>query len=329
MGGTLTVANQVVSAVNLSNSNLTSITLGPTHPSSLTSTQLDYLEDVTGNVSVSGNLVTVKTATHGTIIATANSNTFYSPNCNLPGVGDGSNTINCVQNNQIASINAILNADGTVTLISYDPFPPISTTNTDWIEGVIVFAPTNPTQFTVVANDGDTSTAGSLLPSPLPIGSPINVTLVNNITPFTVDTQGLLIPTNNFQGGTDTSVLLPGQAVAVHVKSFTAGTPAAVMSDAVMLRFTRVAGTASQSGTTSSFALSSSSLPPFFGFTTAQQLVQLTGTPPSTSTSNATNFDGVTTPTNITNGDTYSVRALFFGQFNTFPFVAGKVRQNQ
>jgi len=329
MGGTLTVANQVVSAVNLTNANLTLITLGSTNPSSLTSTQLAYVDDVTGNVSVTGNQVTIKTATHGSITATADSNTFYSPNCNLPGIGDGTNTINCVQNNQVASINGILNADGTIELITYDPFPVISTTDTDWIEGIIVYSPTNPTQFTIVANDVAVSAMDSLLPTSFPIGSPFLVTLNNNVAPFTIDTQGLStpFPTNTFQGGTDTSVIQPGQTVAVHVVSYTAGTPATVATDGITLRFTRVAGTASQAGTTTGFALGSTSLPTFLGLSTQQQVVTVTsGTPPST---NSTDYDGVTGPTNITNGDTYSIRALYLGQANNFPFVAAKVRQNQ
>jgi hypothetical protein len=68
-------------------------------------------------------------------------------------------------------------------------------------------------------------------------------------------------------------------------------------------------------------------LPSFYGFTTANQLVELTsGAPPAT---NSTNYDGVSTPTNIVSGDTYSVRGLFFGQLDAYPFVAAKVRQNQ
>jgi hypothetical protein len=55
-------------------------------------------------------------------------------------------------------------------------------------------------------------------------------------------------------------------------------------------------------------------------------LVQLTnGSPPST---NYTYYDGITTPTNITTGTTYSIRALYFGQNDAEPFVAAKVRQN-
>jgi hypothetical protein len=335
MGGTLTVANQVVTGVAVTNTTLSTITLGTSNPSSLASTQLDYLEDVNGVVTVSGNQVTIATATHGTLVTTANSSTYYTPNCNLPGVGDGSNTINCVQNNQIASINAILNQDGTMTLITYDPFPPPQVTNnSDWIEGVVAINPTSSTVFTIVASDVDFSNANSLLPSPaasFPIGSPITATLSVGAL-FAVDTQGLTVPADlgNFPNASDTSVLLPGQMVAVHVTKYTtAGTAISVNTDAVYLRFTRIPGSAATQGSNTVFTLSSSSLPAFYNFTTATQLVQLTGTPPSTSTSNATNYDGITASTSITVGDTYSSRALYFGQFDAMPFVAAKVRQNQ
>ena len=88
-------------AVSVSNvdlmtaTNLTVIPLGTTHPSDLTATQLDYLEDIIGSVAVNGNNVTITTANHGTITAVADSNTFFSPNCNLTGIGDGTNTIAC------------------------------------------------------------------------------------------------------------------------------------------------------------------------------------------------------------------------------------------
>jgi hypothetical protein len=331
MGGTLTVANQAISGINLTNGNLTTINLGPTHTSGLTSSQLDYLEDVTGNVTVNGNVVTIKTATYGSITATADSNTYYSPNCNLTGIGDGTNTINCVQNNQVASIDAILNADGTIELISYDPISAANTTNNDWIEGEVTYTPTNLAQFSIVANDADVSSTGSLLPSSFPIGSPVVVNLATgaNAAIFGVDTQGLTVPADytNFIGTLPATVLLPGQAVAVHVTSYSSTAGIVVTADAVELRFSRVAGTSATGGNNSSFSYSSNSLPPYFGFTNVNQLVELTsGTPPST---NSTYYDGITTQTNITSGLTYSVRALYFGQFDAFPFVAAKVRQNQ
>ncbi len=87
-----------------------------------------------------------------------------------------------------------------------------------------------------------------------------------------------------------------------------------------------MAGTAAQNGTNNTFVYAGTSLPPYLNFTTPQALVELTtGTPPA---NNSTHYDGVTAPTNITNGDTYSVRALYFGQNAGFPLVAGKVRQN-
>jgi hypothetical protein len=335
MGATLTIANQVITAVALVNANVnintvTPITLGPTHPSSLTSTELDYLDDITGIVSVTGNAVTIKTANNGSLTATANSSTFYSPNCNLAGFGDGTSTINCVQDNQVASINAILNQDGTITLLSYDPLAPVSTTLNDWIEGTIVYNPTSQTQFTIVANDAVLTSSGTLLPSPFPIGTLYNVILNTNAL-FSVDTQGLNVPADasTFSGSSSTSVLLPGQTVLVHVKTYTPGISpvlTVINTDALILRFTRVAGTASQSGTTTGFTLSGTSLPVFFALTNPNQLVELTnGTPPAT---NSTYYDGITASTNITNGDTYSVRALYFGQNSAYPFVAAKVRQN-
>ncbi len=322
--GTLSI-NLAPTTTGTNNLVLSTITLGPSHPSSLTSTQLDYLEDVTGNVSsVNGNVVTIQTATYGNLAATATSNTFYSPNCTTLNLGL---TIACAQVNQVASINAILNADGTITLTSYDPISAASATNNDWIEGVVAYTPSSTTQFVIVANDADISSTSPLLPKPPPIGSLITVDVAGNAV-YGVDTQGLMVPADytNFGG----APLLPGQAVAVHVTSFglTGGVVGGILvnTDAVELRFSRVAGTASGSGTTTSFSLSSNSLPPYFGFTTANQLVELTsGTPPST---NVTNYDGVTSPTSIVSGDTYSIRALYFGQFDAYPFVAAKVRQN-
>jgi len=332
MGGTLTVVNQAITKVDLTQANLTTIPLGPSHLSSLSSTQLDYLEDVIGNVTVSGNQVTITTHNSVQLITTADSNTFYSPNCNNTGIGDGTNTINCVQTNQLASINAGLNEDGTLELLSYDPLAPVSTTNNDWIEGIVVYTPTNPAQLTIVANDAAVTSSGTVLPNPFPIAAPITVNFQNN-NPFVnlnVDTQGLQVPADftNFVGtATPATTLLAGQTVAFHVLTYTAGSPASITTDNAILRFTRIAGNASQGGVVNNFTYDSTTLPAFYSFATPSQLVELTaGTPPTT---NSTNYDGISNSTGITTGSTYSVRALFFGQFDAFPFVAAKVRQNQ
>ncbi len=334
IGGTLTLTgtSQTISKVDLSAlANLTTITLGTTHPSDLTATQLDYLEDIIGSVAVSGNNVSITTANHGTITAVADSNTFFSPSCNLSGIGNGTNTIACVQANQVASIDAILNADGTIKLIAFDPISTVSTTNNDFIEGVVAFAPTSSNQFTLIASDAALTTSGTVLTKPFPIGTVVNVTLKPN-TPFAVDTNGLNVSPSdlaifNTNSGTATS-LLPGQMVAIRVAGFTNSSGVfAVMTDALELRSSRVAGTAAQNGTNTGFLYSGTSLPPYLGINLPVPLVEFsTGTPP---TQNSTHFDGVTSSTGVVNGTTYSTRALYFGQNASFPFVAGKVRQNQ
>ncbi len=334
LGGTLTLTGQTISKVDLSAlANLTAITLGTTHPSDLTSTQLDYLEDIIGSVAVNGNNVTITTANHGTITAVADSNTFFSPSCNLSGVGDGTNTIACVQANQVASIDAILNADGTIKLIAFDPISAATATNNDFIEGVVAFAPTNPNQFTLIASDAALTTSGSVLPKPFPIGTTVNVTLVTNKpTPFAVDTNGLNVSPSdvaNFNTGTGSATsLLPGQMVAIRVAGFANNNGVfAVMTDALELRSSRVAGTAAQNGTNTGFLYTGTSLPLYLGINLPVPLVEFTtGTPP---TQNSTHFDGVTSSTGVVNGTTYSTRALYFGQNASFPFVTGKVRQNQ
>jgi hypothetical protein len=332
IGQTLTVTNSKVTAIVLTNVlpnvSLSSVTLGSAHTSSLTSTQLDYLDDVTGSVTVSGNNVTITTANYGTLTAVADSNTYYSPNCTTLGFA---NTIACVQATQVASADIILKQDGTLYLAAYDPISAASATNNDWIEGTVVFTPTSATQFHIVANDATVSTSSSLLPKPFPIGSPITVNLAANAI-FGVDTQGLTVPADytNFTGNLAATVLLPGQTVALHITDYelTGGSPTGILAtaDAVELRFSRIAGTSATNGNGTTFAYSSSTLPPYFGFTTAQQLVELTsGTPPSGAT---TYYDGVTGPNTITASQTYSIRALYFGQFDATPFVAAKVRLN-
>jgi hypothetical protein len=332
MGGTLTLTGQTVTKVDLSGAaNLTTIPLGSGHPSDLTATQLDYLEDIIGSVTVNGNNVTITTANHGAITAVADANTFFSPNCNLPGVGDGTNTIKCVQANQVASIDAILNDDGTIKLIAYNPISAVSATNNDFIEGVVAFAPTDSNHFTIISSDAALTTSGTVLPKPFPIGTTVNVTLNAN-TPFAVDTNGLAVAASdmaNFNNSAGSATeLLPGQMVAIRVASFSNNSGVfAVTTDALELRSSRIAGTAAQNGTNTGFLYTGTSLPPYLGINLPTPLVEFTtGTPP---TQNSTHFDGVTSPTGVVNGTVYSTRALYFGQNASFPFVAGKVRQNQ
>jgi hypothetical protein len=219
----------------------------------------------------------------------------------------------------VASLDMVLNSDGTFTLLEYDP---LSTTTGDWIEGIVTATASSSTQFILVANDLVLASSGSLIGSSTPLGAQVKVTLLSP-KPFLVDTKGLTVPVNNF-GGTDASILLPGQTLSVHVTAFIAAsgsTPATASVDTVYLRFTRVSGTVAATGTQASFNISN--LPSFFGLTT-QPLVEITqGAPPSVP---ATNFDGVTSATALSNPQTVSIRALYFGQGTLMPFSAAKVR---
>jgi Domain of unknown function (DUF4382) len=321
-GNALTVSSsqpQVVTAVNLAAANVLSAKALPSTPSSLASAQLDFVEDVTGvvtAVSTTTQSVTVKTAARGSLTAIANSSTVFSPNCTAFNLNLTFSS--CVVQGQVASLDMVLNSDGTFTLLEYDP---LSTASGDWIEGIVTATASSPTQFILVANDVVLATSGSRI-NATPVGTQVQVTLVS-AKPFLVDTKGLTVPVNNFTG-TDASILLPGQTLSVHVTAFTSGsgsTPAAANVDTLYLRFTRVSSTVAATGTQASFNIQN--LPSFFGITT-QPVVEITqGAPPSIP---ATNFDGVTSAAALSNPQTVSIRALYFGQGTLMPFSAAKVR---
>jgi hypothetical protein len=307
---------QVVTAVNLAATNVLSANALPSTANSLTSGQLDFVEDVTGIVTAVNSTtqsVTVQTAARGTLTAVANSSTVFSPNCtafnlNLSFSG-------CIVQGQVASLDTVLNSDGTFTLLEYDP---LATATGDWVEGVVTVIPSSSTQFQIITNDTVLATSNSKLGSNLALATPVNVTLVSP-SPFLVDTKGLIVPVTTF-GGTDASILLPGQTVAVHVTAFTAasGTPAtaAVSADALYLRFTRVTGSLTSSAAPN---VSIQSLPSFLGISTQVQ-VQLSAGAVNT------NYDGVSSSAGLTSGQTASIRALYFGGSIVPAFSAAKVR---
>jgi hypothetical protein len=257
----------------------------------------------------------VQTATRGSLTAVANSSTVFSPNCTSFNLGLSFS--GCIVQGQVASLDTVLNSDGTFTLLEYDP---LATATGDWVEGIVtgVVSSSPSTQFQIITNDVVSATSTSLLAGKLALATPVNVTLVSP-SPFLVDTKGLTVPVTTF-GGTDASILLPGQTVAVHVTAFTAasGTPAtaAVSADALYLRFTRVTGSLTSPATPN---VSIQSLPSFFGVTTQVQ-VQLSAGAVNT------NYDGVTSSAGLSSGQTVSIRALYFGSTIVPAFSAAKVR---
>jgi hypothetical protein len=307
--------------VNLAAANVITANALPSSASSLATGQLDFVEDVTGvvtTVNAASQSVTVKTATRGSLTAIANTSTVFSPNCNT---FSRANTIACVLQGDVASLDMVLNSDGTLTLLEYDPLDTISS---DWIEGIITSTPSSSTQFQLVVNDTVSASANSLFGTAAPLGTPVNVTL-SSPQPFAVDTKGLVVPVTVFSGGTDTSVLAPGQEVAVRLTAFTAAsgsTLASATANFVYLRFTSVTGTVSSVAPPNTFTMQS--FPPFLGLTTPVT-VQLSAGSPST------NFDGVTAASGLTAGQVVSIHALYFGPpvgltSTLTPFSAAKVR---
>ena len=320
---------QVVSAVDLTASNVLTASVLPPASSSLANGQTDFIEDFTGVVTsanASSQTVTVQTATRGALTATANSSTFYSPNCTSPPFNSTAD-IHCVATGQIASIDVALDANGNFTLLDYDP---LDTAASDWIEGVVMIVPTSTTQFQIVANDLFQPSSGSLVGTKLALGSAVTLNLrTSPSATFGVDERGLIVPAeaNTFISANDTSVLRAGQTVAVHISSFTAAsgsTPATATADFVGLRFTRVTGTVSSAGTVS-ISFQSSSLPAYFGQTTIELAELNSASAPSSA---PTNYDGVSGGTGLVVGDTVSIRALYFGPNSAMPFTCAKVRKH-
>jgi len=274
----------------------------------LTNPQLDYVDDITGRVTQVGTTsVTIQSATQGTVTANVTTlSNFSSQAC-------ASNGINCAQVGQVAAMDTVLNADGTFTLLLFDP---IDTTSTDWAEGVISLSPTSSSQFSMVVTNFVPAQTGSVITNKVHLGDQVTVNLEAGVT-FEIDQKNLLLPSNTFTGAQDTSVLFPGQDVAVRATSFTAAsgsTSASMTVDILLLRFSRLAGTAQTPGPNFSFAPSV----PLFG---------ITGSVNTQETTNVTNFDLGTAGTSLTASQAAGISALYFGPPSTAIFVVAKVRQ--
>jgi hypothetical protein len=309
---TVNSGTQAVTKVDLTAANVVTTLALPPAASSLSSGQLDFIEDVTGIVTAaSSSSVTVQTATRGTLTSSISSSTIGGTSCVIPTMTSCSSPAV----GQVASFDAALNADGSSSMLLYDP---ISSTSVDLIEGIDTNLNASSTQFQIVTNEIVRASSGSLIGS-LNLGDIVNVTL-NNPRPFVIDSQGLP-ESGNFLGLTSATDILPGQTVALHVTNFTAksgSSPASATVDIVVLRFTRVAGSVSgPAGLTFNIG----SLPPFFGQNGSNQVQLSSGT-------HTTNIDGYTSVNNIATGDNVSIRALFFGTGSVPTFSAAKVRKN-
>jgi Domain of unknown function (DUF4382) len=319
-GGTLTPSfgASVLSAFTL-----------PRQNSNLATNQLDLIEDYVGVVSLTqAGSVTITQVGGNSITAQTTSTTAYDPDPTGTLCPSGTTSLStCVGSNQLASMDAILNSDGTFSVLEIEP---LDSTVQDIVEGTIVKI-NSSTQFAMVATNIIEAPTGSLISS-LSIGDPLTVNIPTP-NPFLVDTKGLDVVGSSaaslgtFQGQTTTAAMFPGQTVAVNVTNFTAQsgtTPAIATANTVTLRFSRFTASVAPL-TTTTFDVAG--LPTYFNFTSSSTfLVQA-----FVNTTRNTNLDGLSDLTTLSSSKPVALRALFFEnpQLTLTPaFFAAKVRQH-
>jgi hypothetical protein len=301
----------------------------PRSNANLGNNQLDLIEDFTGVVSLNGNAVTLTSPTRGTLTATAVSGTNFDPDPSGAHCPTGTTQLaNCVANNQIASMDAVLNSDGTFSIREIEP---LFSTQQDIVEGT-VFATNTTTQFTIAVTDKIQAASNSLIGN-LNTGDLLTVN-IPSAQPFFVDTKGLLVPAGSkglFQGQTDTSALHAGQNVAIHITAFTAAngtTIASATADTVTLRWSRL--TASLTGAIQNGQINVNTVPSYFLFTPASVFPTqiFTGT---LGADGVTNLDGVATASSLNSTLPVGLRVLYLentANSAPLPFMAAKIRQH-
>lgn len=270
---------------------------------------LDVLEDFTGTVKqVSGNSITIQSATRGTLAATASSNTQFN---DPQGLCTGGATLACLAVNQTVSADIAITTAGTLSLNELDF---IDKTPVDEVEGVVFF-PTPPVagQFSLVMSEKVVASQNAALTGAAS-GTVFNVNPTSGAA-FLVDTKNL--PLSTLAGFSGTQSLLNGQEVMVRVSNPVASNGAITVSaNRVLLRFSRVTAVVTGGASSTTFSINGPSLPPFFAPPATAVQVQLF--------SGVTAYDGVTDGSGLQSGNTVSMRALFV---NASPaFFAAKVR---
>lgn len=323
-GSTLTVNLNPASPV------LTAFTLPRTN-ANLASSQLELLEDFTGVVGVSGSNVIITSPTRGTLTAAATSATNFDPDPSGALCPRGTTSLgSCVSNNQVASMDAILDADGTLSIREIEP---LISTQKDLVEGIVSSTPSSPTQFAIVVTDKTQAATGSLIGA-VNIGDRLTVNISTSAGGFLVDTKGLAVSTfgsfTNFSGQTSTSAIHAGQSIAVHVTAFTAAsgtTPASATADTITLRWSRLIAGIS---TTSTTLINLNGIPSYFGLTSASILPTqvFSGT---LGADGVTNLDGVADAGGLNTSLPVAIRALYLQSTTNSAnpaFFAAKVRQH-
>jgi hypothetical protein len=302
----------------------------PRSNANLAANQLDLLEDFTGVVGLNGSSFTITSETRGAITGSAASAFFdASPNgaiCPAPA------TITCATPGQVASVDAILHSDGTLSIREFEP---LLATQQDFVEG-IVYSVNSPTQFQVVVTDKFHLAAGSLIGT-LNTGDLLTVNLAAAPNPFLVDSKGLAVKGsfasnyNQFAGQTSTSAIFSGQTVDFHTSAFVAPsgtTLASATADTVILRWSHLRANVVS---TTSFTANINAIPSLFNLTaTPQQVVQAFVNSPL-GTDGVTNLEGVALDvTGLNLSKPVGLRVLYLqNTTNTAnpAFFAAKIRQ--
>jgi hypothetical protein len=209
------------------------------------------------------------------------------------------------------SVDATLSAAGVVTISEVDF---LDTPFVDEIEGVI-YRTSTVDVYNMIVSDKVNATNNSLLTS-VSAGTKIAVTLDTTASlEFDVDTRNLLASTpSGFTSGSD---IFSGQEVMIHVKSAATGTLLNVVTDRVVLRYSRLTGTV---GTVNGQSFTIQNLPAFLGTFAPDPNVQtITG---------VTVFDNVANLQTLASGDTVSIRALYLHNNLSQPLQAAKVRKH-
>ncbi len=273
---------------------------------------LDLIEDFVGTV-------TAKTSSSITI----QSGNGISLQLNLPaapiiedprGLCAALNATCLVANQTVVSVDATVNTDGTLSLVSADLLDAVPR---DELEGTLLSSGTAG-KFLLVLSNKIVASGNATLAS----ANTGDIFLVTLSSPtFSVDSDEFFnnasfpASTVNAQFASE-AALVDGQDVMVHVTAATGSAGAGnqdVTADEVRLRFTSTTGTiVSVSGR----AITLNSLPPYIPFITSPSADTIQG---------ATNFDGVSDVNSLSAGNKVSIRALLLRN-SLFNFYAAKVR---
>jgi len=266
--------------------------------------ELEDMDDLEGSVAsldAAHNKFTLHTLGGDFVIATDSNTEFDFSACSAK-------NFSCLQVGQVLEVDVKILLGGVFTAkrIELDDQTP-----DDEVQGV-VFKIDDAMHFEMVILD-------ELRPvTNVSLGNAIVVTLSSPT--FQVQTDGMSVPSalqNAFQSATDTSQLIPGQAIQIRVKSSSAGPPIAVTTDRVRMRLAQF--------TASVTAVAS----PNFTVGLLPALFTNAGiTSIHVQTSSKTDFEGVSGVSSLVNGDTVSLRGLLFKNGSSAPeLIAKKVRK--